>query len=195
MSGNKALTCLPVLLTLAPGLCAAQAPTPSFTLSASDITMTSGGTSLPYTLTSVNGFAGTFGVTCTNPNPPAGVREPNCGNYGPVILLTANATATGAVNISSAQPLPTHQASLRHFPGHERETRWALAGVLILGLGLRSRRARATRRILATGMLLALTGISACGSGVETLTRECMPTSSRPIRPARAAHPSQRAPR
>jgi len=170
---SKALASLAVLLALAPHLCAATAPTPSFTISATPITIASTGTSIPFTLTSVNGFAGTFGVTCTNPNPPVGVREPNCGDYGPVpppIILTANATATGAMNITAAQPLPVHEASTLNLPRHRKAPRWALAGVLMLGLGLRRRSARATRLMLAVGTLIGLTGMSACGNGVETLT-------------------------
>jgi hypothetical protein len=180
MTRNKALSCLVVLLTLAPGLCAAQppAPTPGFTISASNITMSSSNTSIPFTLTSVNGFTGSVAVSCTPPNPPAGVNEPECGNFGPAtgpIVLTANGTATGAVALLAYKPLPTPTVSRLNHLGHGRGTSWALAGVLMLGLGSLRKRSRTKRShlfthlSLAVGMLIGLTGITACG-GPETLT-------------------------
>jgi hypothetical protein len=46
MTRSKAFTCLAVLFALAPGLCGARtlAPTPSFTITASNVTMPSSGT-------------------------------------------------------------------------------------------------------------------------------------------------------
>ncbi|MHB8304072.1 MAG: hypothetical protein ACYDC6_14830, partial [Acidobacteriaceae bacterium] len=163
------------LLTLGFGFGSAQAfaATPSFTISASNITMPFSGTgSIPFTLTSVNGFAGTVHVTCTAPNPPAGVRVPAVSEGGPVTppyVLTANATAKGVIVILASPPVPT-PARLNH-PRPGEGASWALAGALMLGLGLRSRRAhRFTRLLLAVGMLIGLMGISACGSSPETLT-------------------------
>jgi hypothetical protein len=46
---------------------------------------------------------------------------------------------------------------------------WSLAGAFLLGLGLIRRRAHATRLLLALCMLIAMTGLAACG-GPPTLT-------------------------
>jgi hypothetical protein len=81
MKRHTALTCLVVLLALASGPCWAQAPSaaPSFTISASPVTMPSSVfVAKPINLTSVDGFVGTVAVTCAPPNPPAGVNEPSC---------------------------------------------------------------------------------------------------------------------
>jgi hypothetical protein len=173
---NTALTCLVSLLTLGFGAASAQAPaaTPSFTISASNITMPSSGDgSIPFTLTSVNGFAGSVGVTCTPPNPAAGVREPNCAEGGPVsppYVLTANATAKGVSTITASEPLPVPDVSKLNRTRPREGTSWALAGVLMLGLGLnRKRSGQSTRLLLAVGMLIGLMGIGACSSP-ETLT-------------------------
>jgi hypothetical protein len=174
MPRNKALTCLAVLLALAPGLCRAQAPvaTPSVNITPGNVTMTNSGVgSIPFTLTSVNGFAGEVGVTCTPPNPPAGVREPNCPGGGPPhppIPITADATAAGSIGISAEAPLPatgTTYATGRHM------LEWAFAAVFMLGLGLRRKKENGyTRLLLTVGLLIGLMGTTACGSKVETLT-------------------------
>jgi hypothetical protein len=73
------------------------APTQSFTISASNITMPANGEGLiSFTLTSVHGFAGALRAECTPPIPPIGIREPVCGGgpVSPPITLAANATAT-----------------------------------------------------------------------------------------------------
>jgi hypothetical protein len=173
MTRNKALTCLTVLLTLAFGLCRAHAlaPAPSFTLSASNITMSSNNTSIPITLTSVNGFTGSVGLTCTPPNPPSGVKEPSCGGgpYQPTVL-TANATVTGGLAIYAIKPLPTSSATSSNLPGHGRRTTWTLAGALMLGLGaLRKKSQLSKHLLLVVGMFVGLAVINACG-GPETLT-------------------------
>ena len=177
MKRNTALTCLVSLLTLGLGAGRAQTPvaTPSFTISASNITMPSNGTgSIPFTLTSVNGFVGTVHVTCVSPNPPVGVREPYCDNPAPAVasayVLTANATATGSSVILASAPLPT--TVMLNLPKHGERAPWALAGALMLGFGIKRRKSRRSTRLLPVlGMLIGLTGIgiSGCGSP-KTLT-------------------------
>lgn len=175
MTRNKALTCLLVLPAFASGFCSAQPPaaTPSFTISASNITMPSSGTSsIPFTLTSVNGFAGSIAIGVTPPNPPAGTRLPYLEIGGPVMSypLTANATVTGTIGTLSAIPVPLPvKLNLPKPTRHGERAIWSLAGAFMLGLGLRRSRARATRLLLALCMLIALTGIGACG-GPPTLT-------------------------
>ena len=71
MTRNKVLIHLIAIPALASSLSPAQVPTPapSFTISASNVTMPSSGTvPIPFTLTSVNGFAGMVSVTCRRAN-------------------------------------------------------------------------------------------------------------------------------
>ena len=173
MQRNKALTCLASLLTLALGSGSAQAltATPSFTISAANFTMPSSGNgSIPFTLTSVNGYTGTVNVTGTLPNTPAGIRVPNLDLGGPVspgFVLTANATVAGVIGITASAPA----VSRLNLPEHGGSAGWELAGVFILGVGLRRRKARWPMRLLLTaGMLIGLTGIGACGGSPVTLT-------------------------
>ncbi|WP_158789409.1 hypothetical protein [Granulicella sp. L46] len=97
--------------------------------------------------------------------------EPNCPGGGPPlppIPITADATATGSINISSQAPLPavgTTYAAGRHV------VQWAFAAAFMLGLGLRRKKENGyTRLLLAVGLLIGLMGTTACGSKVETLT-------------------------
>lgn len=179
MKRNVALCCLGLFPAFAVGHGRAQmpAPTPSFTIAASAITMPSSGTGLiPFTLTSVNGFAGTLNITCTPPNPAAGVREPVCGGGSVTsFVLAAKATVTGNASLMAYVYFPPKASSRLNIQRPVEGTNWALAGVLMLGFGLQRRRARwfgnrASLLLLAGGMLIGLTGISACSAGPETLT-------------------------
>jgi len=174
MSRIGVLSGLGLLLTVTISLCNAQAPvaTPSVNITTSNVTMpNSGGGSIPFTLTSVNGFAGKVGVTCTPPNPPAGVQEPNCPGGGPPsppIVIAADATATGSVGINSTAPLPVPGTT---YAAHKKIVGWEFAGIVMLGLGLRRKKENGyTRLLLAVGLLIGLMGTAACGSKVETLT-------------------------
>jgi hypothetical protein len=174
MKRKIAMSCLIALLAFASSRGRAQAPVPvpSFTISASNITMPSSGEGpIPFTITSVNGFAGSIGVNCNPPNPATGVREPGCEG-GPAmapLVLTANGTATGGVYIDAIDPLPAHEVSRLNLPGHGRGASWALAGVLLLGFGLRRRKGWSGSVLLTLGLLIGLTGLGACG-GPVTLT-------------------------
>jgi hypothetical protein len=156
------------------GQASIPAPTASFTISASNITMPATGAGLiSFTLTSVNGFAGAIRVTCTPPIPSAGVREPTCGG-GPVstpIMLTTNGTATGNVGLESYVYFPPEAAGTRDQSKPRRGTNWALAGTLMLGLMLRRRTGQRFKRLLlSVGLLFGLAGFSACSAGPVTLT-------------------------
>ncbi len=132
----------------------------------------SGTVSIPFTLTSVNGFTGSLAVSITPPTPPVGTKLPYLDIGGPVIgyLLTANATVKASIGALLAIPKPVPvKLNLPNRPAHGEAVRWELAGVLMLGLGSLRKSARTTRLLLALCMLIALTGISACG-GPPTLT-------------------------
>jgi hypothetical protein len=178
MKGNKALTCLASLLVLVfgSGGAQAQAATPSFTITADNVTMPSGGFGLiPFTLTSANGYTGGVLVGCTPPTPPAGVNIPTCGApepYGPGnlplgVTLTADSPVVKQSIYIYALPASI-SASLNarlNRPGPEGTAGWALAGALMLGLGFRKRRSRwPACLLLAVVMLIGLTGLVACAS-------------------------------
>ena len=62
----------------------AHAASPSFTVSAMNTTMPSSGNgSIPVTLSSVDGYAGSIVLQCPNVNAGAGARVPTCGG-GPL---------------------------------------------------------------------------------------------------------------
>lgn len=164
----------------------AQGATPTFTVTASSVTMPSSGTgTVAFALASVNGWAGQVVVSCAPPNPPTGAIVPECNYAGggltpaqPPIPLAANGTATGSVNlVAEITPCNPCPASLpirpqhRRVPSHGRPVSLALAGALLLGLGLRRRAARwLTLTLMTVATLGGLAGIGACGSSGKTLT-------------------------
>lgn len=177
MTRNKVLSYLVVLSALAPTLCRAGVPTstPIFTISAGNVTMPSSGTvSVPFTLTSVNGFVGSVTVSCIAPTEPAGVRVPFCDQGGPIMAypLTSDGNATGNMTIVAIQPNPVPLADRSSLARRGEGEGWALAGILMLGIGLRRKSSRRfTRMSLVAGMMVALAGIGVCGcGGPPTLT-------------------------
>jgi len=175
-SRNKVLICLIVFLALGSRISSAQtpAPTPSFTLSAANVTMPSSGVvQIPFTLTSVNGFAGSVGVLCVEPTIPGSVNKgPYCDQGGPLMAYTlaANGTTTGSISIVAIQPNPVPLTTKSSLAGHEAS--WALAGALVLGFGLRRKRMlRFSRVSLAAFLLIGLAGLGIFGcGGPPTLT-------------------------
>jgi hypothetical protein len=162
------------------------AATPGFTITATNVTMSSSGSTgvgtSSFTLTSVNGYTGSVRVECNYPTIPAGVKAPYCG-YGaagpaaipaqPPITLTANQVVTGSIyfynapvpcsNPCPASPRPPRRGRLA--PG------LALAGVLLVGFGIRRRAVRwLTLTLLAMGTLTGLAGISACSGNNSVVT-------------------------
>ena len=176
MTRNKVLSYLAVLSALAPTLCRAGVPTPvpSITISATNVTMpSSGSVAISFTLTSVNGFVGSVTVDCIAPTEPAGVKAPFCEDYGPVraFPLTADGTATGSYEVVAIPPQTEPAARGANLWRHDEEASWALAGVLILGIGLQRKRTRRFARVLLAigGIGLTGMGLSGCG-GPPTLT-------------------------
>ena len=178
MKGNRALTCLATLLVLVFGSdgAQAQAATPSFTITASNTTMPSNGLgSIPFTLTSVNGYAGGVLVDCTPPSPPPGANIPTCGApepYGPgnlplgVTLTAASPAVKQSIYIYALPASISASLNARlNRQGPEGTASWALAGALMLGFELRRRRRRwPADLLLAVVMLIGLAGLVACAS-------------------------------
>jgi len=157
----------------------AQGTTPSFTISAGNATISASGTgSIPFTLTSVNGFVGSIAVSCGPANPPSGSFLPQCGYTGggavaaPPYSLTANGTVTGSLNLVSYIPPCSNPCPVKmpRGPSHRRAASLALAGALVIGLGIRWKAmCRPMLTWIAFGALAVLAGMSACGGG-NTLT-------------------------
>jgi hypothetical protein len=156
----------------------AQTAAPSFTISASNATMPASGTgTIPFTLSSVNGFAGTVVVSCGPANPPTGSILPQCNYTGsaiatPPYTLTANGTVTGSLNLVAyippcSNPCPV-KLPLR--PRHRGAVNLALASTLLLGFGPRRRARWLWLALLVVGIPAGLAGV-ACGSAsLHTLT-------------------------
>lgn len=175
-----------LIVSLALSASPALAATPGFTITATNATMSSSGSSgtgsTTFTLSSVNGYTGSVRVGCVEPNPPAGAKLPYCGSYAvapaaipvqPPITLTANEVVTGTFSFINfpapcSNPCPV---SLPRHGGHGMAQGLALAGVLLLGFRFRRRPARWLMLMLfAAGTLAGLAGISACGASNDVVT-------------------------
>ena len=173
-----ALAVVSIALSGAPLL--AATPSPSFTIAATNVTMSSnfatGTGSTSFTLTSVNDYAGNVGIICGGPTVPAGVTVPVCNLGGPAILtvevLTANQTATGTVVLLNTRPpCSPCPVSLPHPASHKLVTGLALAGALLFGFGFRRSKQRwLVLTFLAVGSLAGLAGIGACGGNKSVVT-------------------------
>jgi hypothetical protein len=134
----------------------------------------SGVVSIPFTLTSVNGFVGSVGIVCVGPTVAAGVKAPYCDQGGPIMAytLTSDGTATGNISIVAIEPNPVPLATRSSLSGRGGGVGWALAGFLMLGLGMQKKRTRRFTGVsLAVGMMVTLAGIGVCGcGGPPTLT-------------------------
>jgi hypothetical protein len=170
MMKYSAFTRLLAFLMFIPCLSGAQT-TPSLTLQANNVTMPSSGAgSIPVSLISVNGFAGTIYLSCTAPIEAAGVRVPIC-ETGPAVgvVLSANATVQESVLLVASAPVPTPVKF--NLPEYRGGVGLGLAGTLMLGLRLRRRRARRFARVyLSVALLAGLTALGACAGSPNTLT-------------------------
>ena len=131
-----------------------------------------GSVAIPFVLTSVNGFVGQLVVSCTPPTVATNVRLPYIEAGGPAIAynLVANGTASGSITLLAKElNVVAARLNLPAHPRHNQRAVWSLAGAFLIGIGLRRRKAWAARLSLAVCLLIALTTISACGSG-PTLT-------------------------
>jgi hypothetical protein len=140
----------------------AQSPAPTFTITTSNVSLSPTGTgSIPYTLTSVNGYIGTVVLNCGAPVVPAGVRIPYCGS-APVVsyTLTANQVVTGNFPLyGNVVTLPggliaSHNPMLAIF----------FIVALLSGLTLRRHTARRLTLPLFLAVLAALCCTTGCGN-------------------------------
>src|ERR1039458_5227636 len=83
------------------GAQAVLAAAPAFTLTATNVTMAGHGSGTSqFTLTSVNGFTGTVGVSCSGPdaNLLPDLVLPSCDHPGQLLVVPANGSASGTMN-------------------------------------------------------------------------------------------------
>lgn len=136
-------------------------------ISAANVTMPMSGLgSTEYTVTQVP-MTGTLNDSCQYAGSAMEAKVPTC-TYGPVHAPTqvnAGQTLTGTIYFYPyGSAVPADQHRLGNAPG----AGLALAGVLMLGFGLR----RNSRRwlallLLTTGLLAGMTGITACTGGMN----------------------------
>jgi len=160
----------------------ALAVTPSFAISATNVTMplsqgscnSSGCTwqygSSTFTLSSVDGYTGAPQISCAVANPPFGASLPTCFQHGPMPTLPANGTINGEILfIAPGQTPPPSPAGLSR--RKDRAAGVLLAAALLFGMGLRRRGARwFTPVLLALGIFGASSVISACGGSGSSMT-------------------------
>lgn len=159
-----------LLLGLAVGAApaVAQVPTGTFTISAGSATITrTGSGSIPFTLTSVNGFAGQIVVGCAPPTVPAGVKIPLCGG-GPFHLytLTADQVLTDSLTLYSyGSGIPAGVV-----PVKSPVLAVLLVVLLLSGLTVRRRWARRLTLPLVVVALIPFSSILGCGTAPQGFT-------------------------
>ncbi len=155
---------------------ALAAGAPDFSITATNATVSATGTgTTTFTLTSLKGYTGTVVVTCYASSPPAGAKLPYCGG-GAIRAekLTAGEIVSGSLPLTEF-PVPV-AASLPRRPGAGPASSVAVAGALLLGLGLRRRARRwLVLGVFAAGALAGFAGISACAANGNGLTQGTFP--------------------
>ncbi|MGA7342496.1 MAG: hypothetical protein WBE72_25860 [Terracidiphilus sp.] len=154
-----------------PGMAAS---TPGFTLSAGNVSVPGQGSATShFTLTSVDGYTGSVGVTCSGPesNVVPDLLLPNCSQSGQILVVPANGSVSGTVNFyppwtsgsaSNAQPRPARPLPL---------VAGVFAGFGLLGLRLRRISYRWVTLAAGAFCLLALLGFAGClGQGGLAMT-------------------------
>src|SRR5579863_4285091 len=168
-----------ILAACCVGLCgfpALAAPTPSFTIAATNVTLPSGktGASTQVTVTSVNGYSGILVLNCQYAGAEMGAKSPNCGGgTARAYPLGAGQAVTGSLPFYPyGTVVPT---AMNHPPGWLARdlvvSGVGLSGLFVLGLGTVRRSGRWLLLVLA---VVALAGVVSCGgnspSGVFPFT-------------------------
>ena len=153
-----------------PAMASLAATAPSFTVAATNVTMPSGGnvTSSPFTLTSVNSYAGQVLVSCGYAGGNMGARVPTCGIYtNPMFALGANQTVKGSLTLSPYGKVIPYSAMRRTGVGSAGVPVLAAAVLCFFTLGRRLRGAgRGWVAMILVG-LVGIGGITSCGSGLS----------------------------
>jgi hypothetical protein len=148
----------------------ASVPAPSFTVAATNVTMPSGGnvTSSPFTLTSVNRYAGQVLVSCAYAGGNMGARVPTCGIYtNPMFALGANQTVKGSLTLSPYGKVIPYSAMRRTGVESAGVPVLAAAVLCFFMLGRRLRGGGRSWIAMIIAGLVAIGGITSCGSGLS----------------------------
>ena len=155
-----------VLSTVMAGFVPFAGGQPSFTISATNVTMSpKTGSYSQLKLTSVDGYSGTIYVDCRYAGAPTNARLPICSGYTMQndFKLAADQTITfDRTFYPYGAPLPVDLPLSRGQGGRLLAAGLGLAGVLFLGFGFR-RRLRHWLALLALSAI-GLTGITGCNS-------------------------------
>jgi hypothetical protein len=164
--GSSGLLRLLVVCCLAfRGILAVAAAAPSFTLTATNVTMPSGGNlaSSKFTLTSLNGYAGQVRVSCGYSGSDMGARVPSCGIYtNPTFNLSANQMVAGTLTLMPYGKVVPF-SSVRSSPA-------PVLALAIVSVLLQGRRFRGKGRAWLAFVLLAAAGVAgmtSCGNGLS----------------------------
>lgn len=146
-----------------------RASTPEFAVTATNVTMPASGLgSSKYTVTAIP-MTGTVALACTYAGTSTEAKVPGCTQIGPPVPVTAGEALSGTIVFypyGSTVPL-----SLPIKKGYAPAAGLALAGVLLLGSGLRRMaRGRLSLMVFAVGTLAGLVGVSACSGGMMGMT-------------------------
>ncbi|HEY4010830.1 MAG TPA: hypothetical protein VGM11_11815, partial [Acidobacteriaceae bacterium] len=159
-----------VLLATLPAI--AQSSAPTFTLTTSNVSLSTNGTgSIPYTLTAVNGYIGTIILRCQAPTVAAGVNIPYCGG-GPVVSSTLNPKDTNYPVYTGSFPLYGNGVIVPSGIAVSRNPVVAIFFIVALlsGLSLRRKTARRLTLPLFFAVLGALCCTTGCGSASQGFT-------------------------
>lgn len=177
---SRSLCLLQIVFVLGVGLGStgtSYSATPSFTITATSVSLPGQGTgSSQITLTSVNGFAGTVGVSCYDPVVTNATEPvlPSCAETVKNLVVPANGSVSGSILFYPPWDTSYETASLltRTKPHHSAPL---LAGVFIgcglLGWRFRNTLSRCGALIAAAFFCLSLAGLVGCmGRGGLAMT-------------------------
>ena len=143
-------------------------PTGTFTISAGSASITpTGSGSIPFTLTSVNGFSGQIVVGCQPPAVPPNVKIPSCGG-GPIALytLTDSQVLNGSLGLNAyGAPVPVGVLA-----AHNPLLAILFVIALLSGLTLRRRSAHLLKLPLLLVAFALLSCVVGCGSNPQGYT-------------------------
>jgi hypothetical protein len=150
----------------------AHAATATFTIAATNATMSSTaasgfGTST-ITLTSMNDYSGSVFLSCQPDNVPAGASVPNC--LGSVLIgipVNSGQTVSRTISLYNSpvpEPVTASNRAAYSLPV-------ALAGGILLGLGLRRKGSRwLMLGLFAVASLIGISALSGCGGDKSVVT-------------------------
>lgn len=160
------------------GLCAAAglmmnaapargANPPAYAITAANVTMPISGNGLTqYTVRGIPS-TGTLAVSCQYSGQPTTARIPIC-TYGPrgLMQVTAGQSVTGTIQFFPFGSAIPASAQRRNRPGGAL----ALAGMLLVGLGLRRGLSGILRTLVLAIALAGVVGVTGCGANPDAMT-------------------------